>query len=414
MSLALLNDVLGRIRLSQRPAANVWAGTLARLCRRVRAGHLTVTLPDGAAIEGRGAQPGPRAVLRINDLRAVRRLLLGGAVGFAEAYRDGDWESADLAALLDLAVANEAALGAPLRGAGLIRIANRLHHRLRANTRSGSRRNIAAHYDLGNDFYRLWLGPGMSYSAGLFTAGDESLEAAQDAKYRLVLQLLEPAPGQSLLEIGCGWGEFACTAAREHGCRVTALTLSAPQAAFARDRVAAAGLGDRVAIRLQDYRDADGVHDRIASIEMFEAVGEAYWPVYFAALRDRLRPGGIAVLQVISIDDARFDAYRRGADFIQRYVFPGGMLPSVPALEREVARAGMRLTERVAFGPSYARTLVLWRERFIAAWPAIARLGFDERFRRLWEYYLCYCEAGFNAGTIDVAQYRIEKPGGWR
>ena len=209
MSLALLNDVLGRIRLSQRPAANVWAGTVARLCRRVRAGHLTVTLPDGAAIEGRGAQPGPRAVLRINDLRAVRRLLLGGAVGFAEAYRDGDWESADLAALLDLAVANEAALGAPLRGAGLIRIANRLHHRLRANTRSGSRRNIAAHYDLGNDFYRLWLGPGMSYSAGLFTAGCESLEAAQDAKYRLVLQLLEPAPGQSLLEIGCGWGEFA-------------------------------------------------------------------------------------------------------------------------------------------------------------------------------------------------------------
>jgi cyclopropane-fatty-acyl-phospholipid synthase len=341
-------------------------------------------------------------------------LLLGGPIGFAEAYLDGDWETADLTALLGLALANEAPLRGSVRGTGAIRLANRLHHLFRLNTRSGSRRNIAAHYDLGNDFYRLWLDPEMSYSAGLFATGTESLEAAQEAKYRLLLRLLEPTPGQSLLEIGCGWGAFARMAAREHGCRVRALTLSSAQAAIARARVEAEGLDDRVAIRLQDYRDADGVYDRIASVEMFEAVGEAYWPLFFEKLWERLRPGGIAALQIITIDAARFDTYRRGADFIQRHVFPGGMLPSLPALERQIAAAGLRLTERVAFGGSYARTLALWRERFLAAWPAIARLGFDERFRRLWQYYLSYCEAGFRAGSIDVAQYRIEKAGSWR
>jgi len=287
----------------------------------------------------------------------------------------------------------------------------RVRHTFRRNTRRGSQRNIAYHYDLGNEFYALWLDRGMTYSSALFENAREPLEAAQQRKYDRVAALLELEPGQSVLEIGCGWGGFAEEAAGRHGCSVVGLTLSRAQREYAEARLARAGLADKTRIRLEDYRDARGIFDRIASIEMIEAIGYEHWPVYFARLHKLLRPKGIAVLQAITIADERFESYRRCPDFIQRYIFPGGMLPAPGILRREVERAGFRFVEGPRFASSYALTLALWQERFQAAWPRIAALGFDRRFKRMWEYYLAYCEAGFRSGTLDVGLFRLERQG---
>ncbi len=295
-------------------------------------------------------------------------------------------------------------LGGLLDSAWPRRLLNRMLHRRRANTRDGSRRNIAQHYDLGNAFYALWLDAGMTYSSGLYQTPAMRLEDAQAAKQARVLELLDLAPGRSVLEIGFGWGGLAALIAAE-GCQLTGLTLSPAQHAYAQDRLNAAGLP--ADLRLQDYRDAAGQFDRIVSIEMLEAVGAEFWPVYFAALRARLAPGGVAVLQTISIADERFEHYRANPDFIQRHIFPGGMLPSADMIRRELARAGLVLRHRENFGLSYACTLRAWHERFDAAWPQIAALGFLPRFRRLWKYYLSYCEAGFRAGFIDVGLWQL-------
>ena len=284
---------------------------------------------------------------------------------------------------------------------------NRLQHRLNANTKRGSQRNIRHHYDLGNDFYAAWLDSGMSYSSALFSADDQTLEDAQSAKQRRIMALLDTRPGDTVLEIGCGWGGLAEQLAQA-GCRVTGVTLSAAQLEYASERLKRPDT--EADLRLQDYRDVAGVFDRIVSIEMMEAVGEAYWPSYFSALHDRLRPGGLAVLQAITIDEDQFDGYRRCTDFIQHYIFPGGMLPTVTEIGRQSARAGMELLSVERFGASYARTLAEWHRRFLAAWPEIERHGFDARFRRMWEYYLSYCEGGFRAGTIDVGLYVLAKP----
>ena len=403
----------GAIARARRRVGRVdpWTPILLRLARRIAVGTITLVLPDGTQHVYAGtARPDCRAVIAIRRSRAVRRLLLGGPTEFAEAFLDGDWDSPDLVQLFALTLANERVLRSRLGGLAIPRLLDRLRHRGRANTRRGSRRNIAFHYDLGNDFYTSWLDAGMTYSSALFATGAETLEAAQDAKYRRLAGLLDFRPGMRVLEIGCGWGGFATLAARDYGVAVTALTVSCAQADYARARSEAEGLADRVAVRLEDYRDVAGSYDRIVSVEMFEAVGEAYWPAYFDVVRDRLAPGGVAALQIITIDEARFADYRRRVDFIQRYIFPGGMLPSPPALEAAIARAGLAVTDRFTFGASYAETLALWRERFAAAWPTIRALGFDPRFRRLWTYYLAYCEAGFRAGTIDVTQVRIERP----
>jgi len=280
---------------------------------------------------------------------------------------------------------------------------------LRANTLSGSRRNIRQHYDLGNAFYAQWLDAGMSYSSGLFSEPGMTLEQAQAAKQARVLALLDAAPGQTVLEVGCGWGGQMEVLAR-HGCSVTGLTLSPAQLAYTQQRIAASGLAGRANAMLQDYRQSSGGFDRVVSIEMLEAVGEAFWPRYFDTLRARLNPGGIAVLQVITIDDARFENYRRAPDFIQRYIFPGGMLPPSGALRRCIADTGLALQHVETFGDSYAQTLAVWRRRFLDAWPQIAAMGFSERFRRMWDYYLCYCEAGFRAGAIEVGLWRIARP----
>jgi cyclopropane-fatty-acyl-phospholipid synthase len=387
-----------------RPARGILASLLARMMRRLEYGSLSVTLPNGQRLVARGAQDGPAGHVHLHRWRSLRRLLIGGDIGFAEAYIDGDWSSPDLTALIETAARNQTALPGVEGGALPSRLFHRIRHLIRANTLTGSRRNIMSHYDLGNDFYSLWLDPGMSYSSALFTKAAESLESAQTAKQNRVLDLLSIEQGQSVLEIGIGWGGLAERLIRAGG-HVTGVTLSPSQLSYAAARLRASGL---VAdLHLQDYREIDGSFDRIVSIEMLEAVGEEWWPVFFQRLRERLAPGGVAVLQTITIADDRFAAYRRAADFIQRHVFPGGMLPAPSILNEQIARAGLMVDRVEMFGESYATTLKIWRERFEQAWPQIAELGFPPRFKRLWEYYLSYCEAGFRAGAIDVGLWRL-------
>lgn len=389
----------GRVR----PAWSLSLGErmLRRYLRSIEAGALTVTLPGGARVLHRGLRPGREAAVALDRWRALRRLATGGDIGFAEAYIDGDWSSPDLTALIELAAENAASLDPSIAAPLAVRALSRLRHRLRPNTRSGSRKNVAFHYDLGNDFYRRWLDPGMVYSSALYHRPGQSLAEAQEAKLVRIVELLDLRGGEELLEIGCGWGTLATRIAAA-GAKVTAITLSAEQLDYARSLPAA---GSTPEFRLQDYRDVGGRFDRIVSIEMLEAVGERYWPDYFGVLRARLRPGGLAVLQVITVDEARFDAYRRNADFIQRHVFPGGMLPTKTILSHQAERAGLAISAAETFGPSYALTLAAWRERFHAAWPDIRTLGFTPEFRRLWDYYFSYCEAGFRTGAIDVGLY---------
>lgn len=381
---------------------------LLRLLRNIRHGRLRIALPSGAVIEKIGAEPGPEAVIVIRRWRMLRRVIAAGDIGFAEGYLDGDWTTPDLTAVIRFAARNTEALAPTVEGNPLMRLFNRAKHLLNANTKHGSRRNIEAHYDLGNDFYKEWLDPSMLYSSGIFDQSTQTLEASQQKKLERVLEKLDLDGSKNVLEIGCGWGALAVFLAGRANAEVTGVTLSPSQLAWAKDAADKAGKSHQVDLRLQDYRDLDGQFDRIVSIEMFEAVGEAYWPSYFATLKRCLKPGGRVVLQIISIEEGRFDSYRRDTDFIQKYVFPGGFLPSDSALEAAVSKAGFVLKGKELFGKSYARTLAEWRARFHARWPAIAALGFDERFRRLWDYYLCYCEAGFEEGSVDVGLYTIE------
>ena len=333
-------------------------------------------------------------------------MFLDGDHGFADGYLDGDWSTPELSQLLELFMRNETVL-TPQAESGWLGLArNRLAHWRRANTRRGSRRNIAAHYDLGNDFFLPWLDDGMNYSSALYAGGD-TLEQAQVRKLDRAAALLELSGGERVLEIGCGWGALAERLIRRHGASVTGVTLSTEQLGYARARLAGAIKRGGADLRLQDYRDIDGRYDRIASIEMIEAVGESYWPAYFAKLRTSLRNGGMALLQAITIDERRFAAYRKRPDFIQRYIFPGGLLPTASIIEREAARAGLKLVHCESFGDSYAKTLHEWRRRFLRAWPHIEPLGFNERFRRMWEYYLAYCEVGFRFGVIDVSFFKL-------
>ncbi len=377
-----------------------------RIFAQIACGRLMLSLPDGTRMGHDTGRPGPEAVFEVKRWRALRRLYVGGDIGFAEAYIDGDWDSPDLTALIGLGALNQNTMPAANRGVWLARQASRFLHALNANTRAGSRRNIMRHYDLGNAFYETWLDAGMSYSSAIFRDGTETLEQAQIAKQDRVLALLALRPGMRVLEIGCGWGGLAERIAAA-GCTVTGITLSPAQRDHARARLAAAGHAGRAEILLRDYRDIVGSYDRIVSIEMIEAVGEARWRRYFETVRGCLTPGGHAVVQAITIDDAKFDAYRRGTDFIQRYVFPGGMLPAPGMMRREAAASGLAIGHTEAFGESYARTLEIWRERFEAAWPRIAAMGFPETFRRLWRYYLCYCEAGFRYRQIDVGLWTL-------
>jgi len=401
---AALQRSSARRRLRATSLANV---LLQRLLRPFDTGTLTLELPSGTKIVHRGARHGPNAHLVLRRWRTLRRVIMGGDVGFAEAYMAGDWSTPDLVGLLECCQRNEAALKAAWEGFSVKRLAGRLHHATRTNTRRGSRRNIEAHYDLSNAFYAGWLDDGMNYSSALFTHPAQSLEEAQHAKLDRAISLLDVQPGHHVLEIGCGWGALAERLAANHGCRVTGITLSQEQFAYARKRMS--GCGGAVAIKLQDYRDASGTFDAIVSIEMLEAAGEAYWPTYFAKLKSCLAPGGTAVLQVITIEETRFAEYQRRPDFIQRHVFPGGMLPTVKHIALHVEAAGLSLESVDLFGECYARTLAEWRARYTQTQPPTRTPHLrTDQFKRMWNYYLAYCEVGFRTGVLDVGLYRLK------
>ena len=379
------------------------------MLRGLKIGRLDVTLPNGSLHRFRGQEPGPHGHLQLRNGAVLRKVLLGAATGFAESYMDGDWDSPNLAETLHVLMLNQEHYRGPYDRNPLVHWMGRALHAMRANTKTGSRRNIQAHYDLGNAFYELWLDETMTYSAAVFEPMSEDLAAAQHRKYQAILDRLDLRPEHHLLEIGSGWGGFAIHAAQTTGCRITSITLSDEQHDYAREQIARKGLSGQVDIRIEDYRDVIGTYDAVASIEMFEAVGENNWPRFFGKVRERLADHGRAALQVITIDEKRFDNYRRKTDFIQRYVFPGGMLPSVSVFRDQAAGAGLDLKDAFFFGQSYAKTLAEWQDRFIDAWPQISAIGFDERFRRLWEYYLAYCRAGFRTGAIDVGQFVLQK-----
>ena len=396
---------------STAPTLSRATATALKLLQHIKGGSLRLSFAGGQTLSlGEGPE---RATLHINDERVFRRVLAEGDIGFAESWIDGDWHSEQLAELLTLLAENRGQLARALHGSWLPVLLHRLRHLTRVNTRAGSKRNILAHYDLGNDFYKLWLDPSMSYSAALFEAADAdeqgTLEKAQRRKYLRLLEMLNPAPGAHILEIGCGWGGFAEIATMEYGCKVHGITLSPSQLAWSRERAQSRGFSHLATFSLTDYRDIRGQYDHIVSIEMFEAVGERFWPAYFDQLRSCLKPGGRVAVQSITIANERFKDYRRGTDFIQRYIFPGGMLPSPTVFERLAANAKFQINDRIAFGEAYAQTLAHWHQRFEAAWPEIARQGYDERFHRLWRFYLAYCEAGFRSGATDVYQFLLEQ-----
>jgi cyclopropane-fatty-acyl-phospholipid synthase len=376
---------------------------------RLRRGTLDVTLPDGRTVRLGGQEPGPTAAMSLSNYSFAARLLKSGDIGIAEAYLNGDWDTPDLTQFLYLFCVNHELLQTMLKDKPLMRFAQMLRHWFNRNTKRQARRNIYAHYDIGNAFYSAWLDPSMTYSSALFEDHTPDLTSAQDNKYRRLAEAIDLKPGQTLLEIGCGWGGFAEYVAKTFDTKVVGLTISEQQQDFAQRRIHEAGLSDKVEIRLQDYRDERGRYDRIASIEMIEAVGEQFWPRYFSQLRDRLLPGGLVGIQAITIQDSFFKHYRSEVDFIQRYVFPGGMLPTPQILKSFGERFGIPVIRERIFGQDYAKTLAIWRNNFRAAWPGLTPSGFDDRFRRLWEYYLAYCEAGFLSGNIDVRQVVFAK-----
>jgi len=379
-----------------------------RLARQIHIGSLDMILPNGQKLRFEGKQAGPHGTVMIHDDKVARKLLTRGKLGFCEAYLDGDWTSPNIASFYEMVLRNEDVLLKVMHGKAWFRKLSKFIHSFNANSKSGSKRNIYRHYDIGNDFYQTWLDPSMTYSSALFRDGGETLEQAQDNKYAEMVNRLGIQADHHVLEIGCGWGGFAEYAAKTTGCKMTCVTISQAQYDYAIERMKKAGLSDRVEIRLQDYRDIQGQFDRIASIEMFEAVGEKYWPVFFQSLKNKLKQDGRACLQIITIKDDSFDNYRNSADYIQRYIFPGGMLPSMTALGDQITRARLRTTGHLSFGLDYAKTLAMWNETFQNAWPTLTADGFDERFKRLWEQYLCYCQAGFAAKTIDVIQIDID------
>jgi len=390
---------------SARPALfDPRAAIARRLLGRIARGRLTVVTPRGDRLVGEGT-PGEDASLHLHSWRTLTRVLSSSDIGFAQAVIDGDCVSPDLVALLRLLDRNMDALGGVATNFGPARWLQRIVHALRANTRAGSKRNIMAHYDLGNAFFAAWLDPSMMYSSAIYADDAETLEAAQQRKLDRIAELLDLKGGESALEIGCGWGALAARLAQTGLASLDALTISPSQAIHARELLAEKGHGGKVSVALQDYRDIEGSYDRIVSIEMCEAVGEKFLPLYFQTLARSLKLSGRAVIQAITICDARLPAYRASPDFIQRFVFPGGFLPSPTLLREQIARAGLKLAHAETFGHSYALTLAEWRHRFHLNWPRLAALGYDARFRRLWDYYLCYCEAGFRESTIDVGLY---------
>ncbi len=380
------------------------------IIRNWSTGVMTFVLPDGRQIRLEGPEPGPEATLIVHDYDFIKRTISNGTIGFGEGYMAGEWDTPDLSVLLEVLAQNYARFEKVSFGTPFMAALNLIEHAFRRdNSRAGSKKNIHAHYDLGNAFYSRWLDATMTYSAARFERPGEALPDAQRRKYRTLCESMGLAPDHHVLEIGCGWGGFAEFAAKDVGARVTAITISEEQFKFAKERMFRLGLNEKADVQLVDYRDVTGRFDRVASIEMFEAVGERYWPTYFGKVRDSLKPGGQAGLQIITIRDEYFAHYKRTPDFIQKYIFPGGMLPSEERLKLVTDRAGLTWGPISRFGACYADTLAEWARRFEAAWDEIKGLGFDERFRKLWRFYLSYCEAGFRTARTDVVQLSLVK-----
>jgi len=380
------------------------------VAQKLRHGRLDIGLDDGRVFRAEGAGPGPVARIDIHNDDVFARLVREGYLGFCDAYLDGWWSTPDLQAFMDLVNTDNDDMYNGYPGQKLVELYEKLRFWFQRNTRKQARKNISYHYDLGNDFYALWLDDTMTYSSAIFETGQESLEKAQTAKYASMVDQMGVKPGDHVLEIGCGWGGFAEYAAKERGLKVTGLTISQEQFNYAQQRIEKAGLSGQVEFKLQDYRDERGQYDGIASIEMFEAVGEKYWPVYFDTLRARLKAGANATLQIITVGDDRFEAYRNDVDFIQKYIFPGGMLPSPSALKEQAERAGLKVKKSIEFGQSYSQTLRRWHETFNEKWDQVAKLGFDARFQRMWNFYLTSCAGAFLTGNCDVTQITIARP----
>ena len=384
-----------------------WEALLDKWLSRIEAGELRAVFPSNFQKVYSGGQVGPTADIQINSWKLVPRLLLSGDMGLAESFLSGEWETSNLSQLILLGDINERALGNAVTPSKFINLIEKLRHQRRDNSRRGSRRNIAAHYDLGNEFYSHWLDNSMSYSSALFTDFGEELEVGQNRKYQRLAKALKLKEGDQVLEIGCGWGGFAEIAAKEYKCNVVGITLSNEQAKFAQRRMQENQLSNLVDIRIEDYRDVQGSFDKIVSIEMFEAVGEEHWRNYFETIKTRLKPGGLAGIQSITIANEFFETYKRRPDFIQKYIFPGGILPSEDKLNNAVSSAGLKILDDYYFGKSYAETLRRWQSTFEQKWDDIKNLGFDEKFQKMWRYYLSYCEAGFESGHINVGQFLI-------
>ena len=380
------------------------------LVGKLNSGRVDFILPDGRRFRAEGSKPGPVAEVTINNPDVFARLVREGDLGFCDAYLDGWWTTPDLQAFMDFIHADNDDMYDGFPGMALVRAWEKARFWFQSNTKRQALKNISYHYDLGNDFYSLWLDDTMTYSSALFNTSQESLEKAQIAKYASMVDQMGVKPGDHVLEIGCGWGGFAEYAAKERGLKVTGLTISKEQLEYAQKRIKSKGLSDKVNLKLQDYRDETGVYDGVASIEMFEAVGEKYWPVYFDKIKQCLKPGKQATLQIITIQDARWDVYRKSVDFIQKYIFPGGMLPSPSVLRQEIHRAGLSVQHSIEFGKSYSQTLRRWFEVFNNKWDNISAMGFDDRFRRMWNFYLTSCAATFESGNCDVTQITLQKP----
>lgn len=386
-----------------------WFASSFEVLRGIETGRIDIALPDGRVFRVEGGE-GPTARLDVSNPELFTRVAREGELGFCEAYLENWWDTPDLQVLLDVLMSSKNWVRRSHPAAILVRAYQRGWHWMNRNSPDQARKNISYHYDLGNQFYGRWLDETMTYSSAIFENPAEELAAAQRRKYASICDRIGVVPDAELLEIGCGWGGFAEFAAKERGARVRGLTISQAQHDFARERMFREGLGDRVEIVMRDYRDEKDSFDGVASIEMFEAVGEKYWPVYFDTVRGRLRPGAQATLQVITVADSLFPTYRKTVDFIQKYIFPGGMLPSPTALRSEIERAGLRFVGSVEFGESYSETLRRWHGAFENAWEEIRPLGFDERFRRMWALYLTSCAASFRGGTTDVTQVTMARP----
>ncbi len=380
------------------------------LMKRLDTGALSFTSPEGFTTQFRGPHPGPTADLRFSDWGVAGEVLKSAEIGLAECYRDGRVHTSDLTAFLMLCAENQKALESVFYGKPLVALLFRIKHMLRSNTKAKAKKNISAHYDLSNEFYQMWLDETMTYSSPVFD-GDSSrtMERAQIAKYERMLEVLNPKPGETILELGCGWGGFAEHAARTRGVHVTGITLSKAQLTFAVKRMADAKLDHLANLQLIDYRDIRGQFDYIVSIEMFEAVGERYWSTFFRTVHERLKPGGRAMIQSITIDEAAFPRYRETSDFIREYVFPGGMLAPIPRLIADAEATGLETGEPYRFGLDYAQTLKWWLHRVNEKAVHIKPMGFDEKFLQIWRFYLCYCEAGFRSGRTDVIQIELRK-----